>query len=134
MTNRLAAELEVRPDRSARREDFVALGAIVNVGAERLLLNTAPLSSPSLALEVVDTNNAPVRMPPPGVPPLETPRLELDRGQRYLIEFANFFPQWEPAGVYRVRLRYRYRPANPLPDEWSGEVYSTWVQFTVLSS
>ena len=131
MSKTLEAELSVRPSQSSRREEIVAFGALINTGNELLTINLAPLSSPSLALEIVESDDSPVALPPPPVPGGETPKALLAPGQRYSIEYPGFVPQWTRSGIYRVRLRYiAQRPVSD-PEEWTGQVMSEWVQFEI---
>ena len=128
----LEARLTVRPGEARRREEFIAEGALVNVGDEGLVLNLAPLGAPSLALEIVDSAGSPVHLPPPPVPGAEVPRAEIMPGRSYTMKYPGFVPQWTPPGIYRARLRYTYRPASPAPREWTGLVVSEWVEFSIL--
>ena len=131
MSDHLETRLTVQPAETRPRDEFVAVGTLVNTGAEPLVLNLSPLSSPSLALEIVDAQGAPVLLPPPPVPGGEVRTVELAPGQGHTVRFAGFVPQWTPFGAYRARLRYVYRPRVPSPREWTGQVVSDWVQFRI---
>lgn len=132
MADVLKARLTVRPRETRRREDIVAQATLVNVGEEPVTLNLAPLSAPSLALEIVDAAGSPLRLPPPPVPGGETQSTRVTPGQSYTLEYPGFVPQWTAEGTYRVRLRYLYRPEVAASDEWTGQLVSEYVQFSVL--
>lgn len=132
MSDHLEARLTVQPAETRPPEEFIAVGTLVNTGVEPMVLNPAPLSAPSLALEIVDAQGSPVLMPPPPVPGGEVTTVELAPGQEHTVQFAGFVPQWTPVGTYRVRLRYVYHPRAPSPREWTGYVASDWVQFRVM--
>ena len=132
MANILKARLTVRPQETRRREDIVAQATLVNVGEEPVTLNLAPLSASSLALEIVDADSSPLRLPPPPVPGGETQSTRITPGQSYTVEYLGFVPQWTLEGTYRVRLRYLYRPEVAASDEWTGQLVSEYVQFSVL--
>jgi hypothetical protein len=125
----LEAELRVEPPTGARREDFTARGTLVNVGREPLTLELAPLSSPSLALEIVDADDAPLLLPPPPVPGREAEHVKLAPGETHTVEYSGFVPQWSKLGAYRARLRYlgRTRPDAGEP----SRVVSPWAEFTI---
>jgi hypothetical protein len=127
----LEAQLTVRPRQSGRREEFVALVSLGNRGDETVSVNLAPVESPSLALEIVDAAGAPALLPPPPVPRSSATRVRLAPGERHALEYRGFVPQWFAPGNYRVRFRYRYRPATPERDEWTGELSSEWREFTI---
>ena len=132
MADVLKARLTVRPRETRRREDIVAQATLVNVGEEPVTLNLAPLSAPSLALEIVDAAGSPLRLPPPPVPGGETQSIRVTPGQSYALEYPGFLPQWTAEGTYRVRLRYLYRPEVAASNEWTGQLVSEYVQFSVL--
>src|SRR6266567_2660357 len=119
-TGALSGFLTVRPERSSKREDFVAIATLVNRGSESVILNLAPLTSASLALEIVDEAGSPVRLPPPPVPGGPPQRASLAPGEGETLELPSFVPQWFPAGAYRARLRYVYEPSEHARNEWSG--------------
>ena len=132
MADVLKARLTVRPRETRRREDIVAQATLVNVGEESVTLNLAPLSAPSLALEIVDAAGSPLRLPPPPVPSGETQSTRVTPGQSYTLKYPGFVPQWTTEGTYRVRLRYLYLPEVAASDEWTGHLVSEYVQFSVL--
>ncbi len=132
MPGGIEAHLGIRPAATARVEEIVAHGALVNAGNDALTVNVVPLGSPSLALEVVDAGGSPVPLPPPPVPGGESRAIRLVPGQEYPVEYPGFVPQWTPPGEYRARLRYRYRPTTAAPGEWTGELTSEWVGFSIL--
>ena len=125
----LAAELRIEPATTGRREELTARGTLVNVGREPLTLELAPLSSPSLALEIVDAGDAPLLLPPPPVPREHVEHVTLGPGERHTVEYSGFVPQWTPPGAYRARLRYlgRTRPDAREPTR----IVSPWAEFTV---
>jgi hypothetical protein len=124
----LEAELTVEPHKAARREDLMARGAVRNRGDEPVEVDLAPLSSPSLALDVVEEGGAPVRLPPPPVPRGEVLGATLAAGEAVAVEFPAFLPAWTPPGAYRVRLRYLGAVGTP---GRTVEVVSDWVDFIV---
>lgn len=132
MAERLEARLTVQPAEARPREEFVAVATLVNAGTEPVTLNLAPLSAPSLALEIVEPQGTPVLLPPPPVPGGEVHTVELAPGQGYTVQFAGFIPQWVPVGTYRARLRYVYRASSPSLREWTGQVVSGWAEFRII--
>jgi hypothetical protein len=86
--------------------DIVAEGVVVNTGTEPVALDLVELGSPSLALEIVDDNGAPVRMPPPPTPGRQE-LVVLQPGERRSVVFRAFMPPATRPGRYRARLRYR---------------------------
>jgi hypothetical protein len=127
----LEAQLTVRPRQTSRREEFVALVSLVNQGSEAVIINLAPVESPSLALEIVDASGAPALLPPPPVPRSSATRIRLAPGERHTLEYRGFVPPWFAPGSYRVRFRYKYRPTTSERDEWTGELLSEWEEFTI---
>ena len=101
----LTAELVVEPT-VGRAEELTARGTLVNRGADSVAVNLDALSSPSLALEIVDAEGSPVLLPPPPVPQATPSRAELAPGGRHTVEYRGFVPHWTPPGSYRTRLRY----------------------------
>ena len=132
MADRLEVRLSVQPAEARRREEMIAKGTLVNAEVEPLILSLAPLSAPSLALEIVDAQNSPVRLPPPPVPGGVVQTVELAPGESHTVQFEGFLPQWIPTGSYKVRLRYEYRPPQPSAREWTGQVVSDWFEFRIL--
>jgi len=89
-----------------RVEDVAAEGVLVNTGSEPVEVDLVELSSPSLALEVVDESGRLVPMPPPPTP--GRPDIVAVRpGGRRTVPFRAFIPLTAPPGRYHVRLRYR---------------------------
>jgi hypothetical protein len=125
----LAAALRVEPAAGARREELTARGTLANVGREPLTLELAPLSSPSLALEIVDAHDSPLLLPPPPVPKENAAHVTLAPGEQHAVEYSGFVPQWTTPGTYRARLRYlgRTRPDDREPTR----VVSPWAEFTI---
>jgi len=121
----LAASLTIDPSEADTAERFVAICRLINRGDEGVSVNVAPLSSPSLALEIRDTSGSPVLLPPPPVPPATAPIERLDAGQERVAEFAGFLPSWTEPGVYRARCRYVGGPHEP--------TFSDWVSFRLTS-
>ncbi len=120
LSDRLRAELRIEPPAAQRPEDFAAIGRLTNAANEPLTLQLAPLSSPSLAIQLRDAQGTPVPMPPPPVPGAEQPRLELAPGQRHDVRYQGFLPSWTEPGSYAARLRYVTA---------EGEVFSDWSAF-----
>ena len=128
----LRASLTITPARAVRPEEFRARCEIVSEGDVAGDINLAPLSSPSLALEIVDERGQPVRLPPPPVPRPETPVARLAPGDSRVAEFSGFLPGWTPPGRYRARCRY-------IPGRGQGRwlednLTSTWVAFELAES
>jgi hypothetical protein len=109
----------------------VAEAVLRNDEARTLDLNLAPLASPSLALEVVDAQGAPVLLPPPGVPGGAAERATVRAGGTHSLDYPGFIPSWIDPGRYRARVRTAYRPTTARADEWTGELVSDWVDFEV---
>jgi hypothetical protein len=100
-----------------RAEDTAAEGVLVNTGAEPMEVDLVELTSPSLALEVVDAKGTPVLMPPPptpGRPEIVT----ITPGGRRAVPFRAFVPASAPPGRYRARLRY-------------GDARSGWIDLEI---
>jgi hypothetical protein len=125
----LAAALRVEPATAVRPEEFTARGKLVNVGREPLTLELAPLSSPSLALEIVDADDAPLLLPPPPTPRENVEYETLAPGEEHAVEYGGFVPQSAKPGAYRARLRYlgRTQPDAREPTR----IVSAWAEFTV---
>jgi uncharacterized membrane protein len=102
---------------ATRAEDTVAEGVLVNTGTEPLEVDLVELTSPSLALEVVDDKGRPVLMPPPPTPG-RPEMIAIAPGGRRSVSFRAVVPSSAPAGRYRVRLRY-------------GEARSRWVDLEI---
>ena len=125
----LEAELRVEPATAARPEELVAHGTLLNAGPEPLTLELAPLSSPSVALEIVDADDIPLLLPPPPVPRADVESLTLGPGDRHAVEYLGFVPQWTKPGSYRARLRYLGRVRRD--DREPARILSGWAEFTV---
>jgi hypothetical protein len=117
----LSAELVVEPA-FGRAEELTARGALLNTSADPLEINLDALSSPSLALEIVDAEGSPVLLPPPPVPQATPSRAELAPGGRHTVEYRGFVPHWTPSGSYRTRLRYV---------DGHRRIFADWVDFTL---
>ena len=100
-----------------RAEDTAAEGVLVNTGTEPAEVDLVELTSPSLALEVVDDKGRPVLMPPPPTPG-RPEMVVLAPGARRSVPFRAFVPPSAPPGRYRVRLRY-------------GDARSGWVDLKI---
>jgi hypothetical protein len=116
----LVASLAIEPSEADAAERFVAVCTVTNAGDEGVTINVAPLSSPSLALEIQDATGEPVYLPPPPVPPSEPPIERLDAGASAAARFAGFLPSWTGPGTYRARFRYVAGPAEPVVSDWVG--------------
>ena len=114
----ISARLSIEPSEAEATERFVAVCRLKNEGDEGVSLNAAPLSSPSLALEIEDASGSPVHLPPPPVPPADPPIERLEAGQEREAEFAGFLPSWTQPGTYRARCRYVAGPGEPVVSEW----------------
>jgi hypothetical protein len=122
----------VHPRTSSRPEKFVATVTLVHTGAGEALLNLAPLASSSLALEIRDSADNPVLLPPPPMLSGEKRRVAIGPGGSHHVEFPGFVPAWTPPGRYLVRFRYVYRSDRPAQNEWTGETISDWVDFEIV--
>lgn len=100
-----------------RAEDTAAEGVLVNTGPEPAEVDLVELTSPSLALEVVDDKGRPVLMPPPPTPG-RPEMVVVAPGGRRSVPFRAFVPPSAPPGRYRVRLRY-------------GDARSGWVDLKI---
>ena len=100
-----------------RAEDTAAEGVLVNTGTEPVEVDLVELTSPSLALEVVDDKGRPVLMPPPPTPG-RPEMVVVAPGGRRSVAFRAFVPPSAPPGRYRVRLRY-------------GDARSGWVDLKI---
>ena len=100
-----------------RAEDTAAEGVLVNTGPEPVEVDLVELTSPSLALEVVDDQGRPVLMLPPPTPG-RPEMVVVAPGGRRAIPFRAFVPPSAPPGRYRVRLRY-------------GDARSGWVDLKI---
>jgi hypothetical protein len=114
----LVAGLTIDPPEAGTAEQFVAVCTVTNVGDEAVSINVAPLSSPSLALEIQDASGGPVYLPPPPVPPPDPPTAWLEPGQGTTAEFGGFLPSWTEPGAYRARCRYVAGPGEPIRSAW----------------
>lgn len=123
----LRATLEVRPRQADHPDAFTASCELTNEGDADAVVNIAPLSSPSLALELADESGAGVPMPPPPVPPAAIPTAILAPGTRLTAKFPGFLPAWTEAGAYRVR--FKYIPGTSDGRWLEGSVWSEWVEF-----
>ena len=119
----LVAGLVIEPPDADAAELFVAVCTVTNAGDEGVSINVAPLSSPSLALQIQDAAGEPVHLPPPPVPRSTPPIERLEPGGKTSAEFAGFLPSWTQPGAYRARFRYVAGPGDP--------VVSDWVAFTL---
>jgi hypothetical protein len=100
-----------------RAEDTAAEGVLANTGTEPVEVDLVELTSPSLALEMVDDEGRPVLMPPPPTPG-RPDMVTVAPGGRRSVSFRAFVPPSAPPGRYRVRFRY-------------GEARSGWVDLDV---
>lgn len=73
--------------------------------------------------------------PPPLPPADEGPRsrVVLAPGETYLRVYhgSDYFVNKVPPGRYRVKFRYRYTDGGT--GDWTGEVGSAWLAFTVVA-
>jgi hypothetical protein len=125
----LAAELRVEPATAARPEELTARGKLVNLGRESLSLELAALSSPSLALEIVDADDVALLLPPPPTPTESVEHVTLEPGEEYAVDYNGFVPEWAKPGEYRARLRYLGRTRTDAREP--TRVVSPWAEFTV---
>ena len=103
-------KLTLEPEVIERPEELVARGTFTNVGPDQLLLDTVPVSAPSLALTLTREGGDVVHLPPPPVPPAGDAalnRISLGAGESHTIVYENFLPQPLAPGDYQIRLRYR---------------------------
>jgi hypothetical protein len=125
----LAAELRVEPATAARPEELAAHAKLLNVGREPLTLELAPLSSSSLALEIVDADDVALLLPPPPTPTEDVEHVTLQPGEEYAVEYNAFVPEWAKPGAHRARLRYLGRTRADAREP--TRVVSPWAEFTV---
>lgn len=102
---------------ATRAEDTAAEGVLVNTGTGPVEVDLVELTSPSLALEVVDDKGRPVLMPPPPTPG-RPEMVVVAPGGRRSVPFRAFVPPSAPPGRYRVRFRY-------------GDARSGWVDLKI---
>jgi hypothetical protein len=102
----LIAVITIRQGRPENSEEVVAICSLTNTSPEPIRINIGAMSSPSLALEIVDDEGKAVLLPPPPVPGGQPQYATLDPNERYVAEYVGFPPRWTPAGSYRVRCRY----------------------------
>jgi len=91
---------------ATRAEDEVAEGVVVNTGSEPIDVDLVELTSPSLALEIIDAAGAPLPMLPPPTPGRPNV-VSIAPGERRTVPFRAFVPPATPPGRYRMRFRYR---------------------------
>lgn len=127
MTATLTATLVVDRVPTPDAADLVARCALGNAGDETIIVNLAPLSSASLALELADEHGRPVHLPPPPVPQAEVPLATLPAGESISVDFPGFLPSWTPPGRYRAR--FRYIPGTSTGRWEQGNHWSDWVEF-----
>ena len=89
-----------------RAEDTAAEGALVNMGTEPVEVDLVELTSPSLALEIVDDRGRLLHMLPPPTPGRPEMVVVAPSGKRSVL-FRAFVPPSVPPGHYQVRFRYR---------------------------
>src|SRR5688572_7693479 len=129
MPAELAARFEILPSRVATRDALVGKCVLVNEGDQPAIVDLAPLSSPSLCVQVEDEQGSPVLFPPPPVPGGSDETATLEPGQQISVEHRGFMPAWIPEGRYRARLRYVV--SSQLRGRWSGEIHSVWAAFEI---
>lgn len=128
------AQIQVRMQAPAFEEvlpgDFTLEAIFTNTGSEPARLNLAHASHPSLVLEVRDSQDSPVLLPPPSVPSKE----ELEAGQAIApqqtvkVAYAGLLDMNLAPGVYRVR----YAATEPaLGGSGKEALVSDWLEFTV---
>ena len=97
--------------------DVAVEGTIVNAGDDAIEVDLVELSAASLALQIVNAEDQPVRMLPPPTP--GHPQLiVLKPGEQRSVTFRAFLTDAAP-GRYRVRFRYR-------------DAHSEWVLIDVV--
>jgi hypothetical protein len=116
----IRAHVTVTPGQATDAERFRAVCTLENTGSGPVQVNLASLSSPSLALEIVDADGAPVLLPPPPVPPAQPPIETVSAGARLVADFPAFLPAWTEPGRYRIRCRYVAGPDAIIVSEWAS--------------
>jgi hypothetical protein len=116
----IRAHVTVTPEHAAVAERFDAVCTLENTGAGPVRINLAPLSSPSLALEIIDADGAPVLLPPPPVPPAQPPIETVSAGAHLVADFPAFLPAWTEPGRYRIRCRYVAGPDAIIVSDWAS--------------
>ncbi|MGH7462595.1 MAG: hypothetical protein ACREMA_16425 [Longimicrobiales bacterium] len=101
----ITAELSLTA-KARSAEEVVAQVELRNAGNTPVQLDLWPLRSPSLAIEILDASDQPVRLPPPPVPGGGRELHELPPDGTTRLEYRNFLPPWIERGHYRVRFRY----------------------------
>ncbi len=127
----LKATLLIRP-RQGRPAELRAWGTLSNTGTVPIAIDLAPLSSPSLALQIEDAGGARVALPPPPVPGGLTSLVTLAPGEGHTVDLGMFLPSWIGAGRYRVCLHYLSQAGSFSAGAWSGEVSADWVAIDVV--
>jgi hypothetical protein len=118
MAAELVARLLLEPVRATAPETFRAFAVLENVGERAVVISLTALSSPSLALEILNARGERLLLPPPGVPAGVHSTEELATGGVREIELGGFLPSWTEPGEYRARLRYVAGAGSAVHSEW----------------
>jgi hypothetical protein len=111
--------------------DVILNARILNRGNAPARINRMSLAFPMLAFEVREAGGTAVPGGPPPVPPADEPRwhLELAPNADYSWDAAvsDVVATTLPPGRYEIRLEY----ANATGPDWTGQLATGWVGFTV---
>jgi hypothetical protein len=117
---------EVSPAKG-RPELLVGRARFVNAGEETISFLPTQVESPSLALEIVDSQGRLVSLPPPPIPDPSARPFKLAPGASYEATYAGLLPSWTEAGRYRGRARLAGATGQ------GGAAHSDWSDITVVS-
>ena len=110
--------------------DFMVKATFANAGPEPTTLNLSQASHPGLALELLDSGDKIVHLPPPSAP--DERDLEkgetIAQGQSVDVQYAGFLDRSLEPGAYRIRYNAAYEALGGKQDE---PLQSDWLEFTV---
>jgi hypothetical protein len=126
----LRVQLEATSPPDAPPGEFAVRATLTNASNAPALLNVDQAAHPSLVLEVRDTADQPVLLPPPSVPSERErePPGEIEPGRSVTIDYAGFLDRSLAAGTYRVRYAGRSPAVGGTPDD---ALESPWLEFEV---
>jgi len=110
--------------------DFTLEATFTNTSAKPAQMNLAQASHPSLVLEVRDSRDQRVLLPPPSVPDEKElgPGEEIAAGQSVTLNYAGFLDMNLGPGTYRVRYA---SPHPALGGSKEDPLVSDWLEFSV---
>ena len=126
----LEVTLKPRRDQDVIPGEFVIEATFTNVSHEPARLNIHQASHPALVMDLRDSIDKPILMPPPSGPDKDDfgPGELIPPGQLVTIVYAGFLDRNLEAGTYRVRY---FTPYPSLGGSRDDPLKSDWVQFTV---